>query len=145
MRKIEVNNGMDVIDSRDIIARIEELESELQEAYEDEGNTENKTFEEWLDDMAGSDNGTFEEAAKEYQSLKALENEAKDYSSDWTDGAALIRDDYFEEYTEELLKDIGDLPRDLPGYIVIDWAATADNIKQDYTSVEFDGVTYWVR
>jgi hypothetical protein len=33
----------------------------------------------------------------------------------------------------------------LPDWIVIDWDATADNLKVDYTEVEFDGVTYLVR
>ncbi len=45
----------------------------------------------------------------------------------------------------EMLSDIGDLPRDIPHYIVIDEDATARNIQQDYTSVDFDGATYWVR
>lgn len=27
----------------------------------------------------------------------------------------------------------------------IDWDAAAEELKQDYTSVEFDGVTYWIR
>jgi hypothetical protein len=43
------------------------------------------------------------------------------------------------------LEDVGDLPRGIPSYIVIDWAATADNLKVDYTEVDFDGVTYLVR
>ena len=57
----------------------------------------------------------------------------------------IIRDSYFVDYCQELCADIGDIPRDMPAYLVIDWEATARNIQQDYTSVEFDGVTYWVR
>lgn len=57
----------------------------------------------------------------------------------------LIHDSYFVEYCEELCKEICDIPQDLPGYLVIDWEATADNLRVDYTSVEFDGVTYCVR
>jgi hypothetical protein len=40
---------------------------------------------------------------------------------------------------------IGDMPKEIPSYIVIDWDATAENIQADYTSVDFDGVTYWIR
>lgn len=58
---------------------------------------------------------------------------------------ALIHEDYFKTYAQELVQDIGDLPNGIPSYIEIDWEATADNIRQDYTSVEFDGVTYYVR
>lgn len=46
---------------------------------------------------------------------------------------------------QELLEDIGDIPRDMPHYLVIDWEATARNIAVDYTQVDFDGVTYYIR
>lgn len=55
----------------------------------------------------------------------------------------MINDSYFVEYCEELVKDIGDMPKKIPGYIVIDWDATADNLKTDYNSVDFEGVTFW--
>ena len=57
----------------------------------------------------------------------------------------MINDSYFVEYCEELVTDIGDMPKKIPGYIVIDWDATADNLKADYSSVDFDGVTFWYR
>lgn len=59
--------------------------------------------------------------------------------------AQLIRESYFTEAMRELVSDIGDLPKDVPGYLVIDWEATAENLKVDYTAVDFDGVTYYVR
>ena len=49
------------------------------------------------------------------------------------------------DYAFEMLEDCGTLPKDLPSWIVIDRDATAENMKADYTSVDFDGVTYWVR
>ena len=68
-------------------------------------------------------------------------------SGDWAYGATLIRDSYFTEYAEELCKDIGAIPNELPWYIEnhIDWAGVAREIQQDYMSVDFDGVEYWVR
>ena len=45
----------------------------------------------------------------------------------------------------ELLSDIGDLPAEIPHYIVINREATARNIRMDYSSVDYDGVTYWYR
>ena len=30
-------------------------------------------------------------------------------------------------------------------YRCIDWQQVADELRQDYTSVSFDGITYWVR
>jgi hypothetical protein len=86
----------------------------------------------------------------EYDSLMLLLGELRGnggdvaWGADWYP-ATLIRDSYFVAAMRDLLDDIGDLPRDLPNYIAIDWAATARNLRVDYTSVEFDGVTYWYR
>jgi hypothetical protein len=43
------------------------------------------------------------------------------------------------------LEDCGESPRDLPFYIVIDWEETADNLRVDYTEVDFEGTTYLFR
>lgn len=55
----------------------------------------------------------------------------------------LIRDSYFEKAMDELLEDVGELPKELPCYlkITVDYKA----LQMDYSSVEFDGVTYWYR
>jgi hypothetical protein len=44
-----------------------------------------------------------------------------------------------------MLEDCGEIPRDLPHYIAIDWEATAQNIRVDYTEIDFDGQAYLVR
>lgn len=121
----EISNSDDVIDSRDVIERIEELHEIA------------------TDDAADQDERTH--ANNELSVLQSLQEEAEGYAPDWKHGCALIRDSYFTEYAEELCKDIGDLPKEIPHYIEIDWEKTAKNIQVDYTSVEFDGVTYWVR
>jgi antirestriction protein len=122
----EISNSDDIIDSRDVIARIDELESI--EGIEDKINA--------LEE---------DDEAKELVALRELANGAEGYSDDWRYGATLVRDSYWVEYCEDLVKDTGDMPRDIPHYVEIDWNATAENIKADYTAVEFDGVTYWVR
>ena len=38
-----------------------------------------------------------------------------------------------EDFTWQLLEDIGDLPKNLPGYIHIDMEATTSDIMMDYT------------
>lgn len=126
----EISNSDDVLDSRDIIERIEELESLLPETAELV--------------MPGTAN-ELEEIRTELEALQALAEQAASYAPDWEYGATLVRDSYFVDYCEEMVKDIGDLPANIPGYLAIDWEATADNLRVDYTSVEFDGVTYWVR
>lgn len=192
------SNTDNVIDSRDVIERIEELRAELDElveAYtnakdawadaraelegiaevdrpilladaaveakrdlqsafdalvvwmgaryvnEDEGKAFVKAVLEGgsLKDWATSDD------AKELFTLEALADEASDFAADWEHGETLIRESYFVEYCKELLDDCGEIPRDLPSYIVIDWDATAENIKADYAEVDFGGETYLIR
>lgn len=41
-----------------------------------------------------------------------------------------------EDFAWELTESVGDIPRDLPSYIVIDWEATARNIMFDYFEVD---------
>jgi hypothetical protein len=80
-------------------------------------------------------------------SLEALRLETEHYSGDsFADGVAFIAEDYFEEYARELATDIGAVDPNASwpnGYI--DWTRAADALKQDYTSVDIDGRTYWYR
>jgi len=39
-----------------------------------------------------------------------------------------------EEFVQNLCEDIGEIPRDLPAYIHIDWAATSRDIMMDYSA-----------
>mgnify|MGYP001104974655 CR=1 FL=1 len=53
----------------------------------------------------------------------------------------LIPDDMFDQsYVEEMLHDQG---QKIPDWVVVDWEQTVDNVRQDYTSVTLDDVTYW--
>ncbi len=136
MSKHEISNSDDVIDSRDVIERIDELKDEI-EALEGDDFDGSK--------VGGPDDPVDADLRDELAKLEALADEAEDYCEDWKHGAALYRDSYFVEAMQEMLEDCGDLPKNLPAYIEIDWDKTADNLKVDYTSVDYDGVTYWVR
>ena len=121
-----IDNSLDVIDSRDVIARIEELESELCPS----------------DESDGTDNAEREELA----TLVALADEASGYAADWQYGETLIRDSYFEEYAQELAEDVGAIDSNAtwPNNC-IDWERATRELQMDYTAVDFDGVTYWIR
>lgn len=119
----EISKYEDVLDSRDIMERIQELRE--MEVDEDISESEQE----------------------ELTILLALEEEAS-ASPDWQYGETLIRDSYFREYAEELADDIGAIDPNLSGrwpYTCIDWDAAARELQQDYFSVDFDGVTYWIR
>lgn len=136
-----ITSSDDIIDSRDIIARIEWIEQELEE------DAERPVWGAVGDDgplcMNGHERAHLE---LELAHLKALEKEAEPYCPDWRYGASLIRDSYFTDYAEQLADDIGAIDHNANWPVChIDWDAAAASLQQDYTSVEFDGVTYWVR
>lgn len=127
--------GLDMLDVRDIIARVEELNAEREEI---EGR------EETANELAAWHN----DYDDEYNALSGLLDELKgnggdeQWEGDWYP-IMLIRDSHFESAMDELLEDIGDIPKDLPGYLKI--TVDYDALQMDYSSVEFDGVTYWYR
>lgn len=118
-----ISNLDDTIDSRDVIARIEELE-----------------------EMLNEDVGLSSDECSEYWALIELRDEASDYSSDWQYGVQLIRDSYFKTYAMELAEEIGAIDSNATWpNTCIDWDKAAWELRMDYSSVEFDGATYWVR
>jgi hypothetical protein len=56
----------------------------------------------------------------------------------------LIADYHFSDYAQELAEEIGAVSRE-SSWIVIDWEATANGLKNDYKEVDFDGSAYWYR
>ena len=123
MKNTTIDLTADVIDVRDIIERYEELaEQELMTDAEKDERA-------WLLSI-----------------LECLKGEGGDeqWRGDWYP-LLLIRDDYFPGYCKELCEDIGDIPRDIPHYIEIDWKATAKNIRVDYSPLDIGPSTYWYR
>lgn len=142
-----IDNTEDYIDSREVIDRISEMELEATSRWEEatefpEG--EGPSYGE----LAAVDHAAWldEEDADEYRALKALEEQAEGYS-DWLHGATLIRDSYFETYAREMAEDLygREIGEGAWPFYCIDWEKAASELQVDYTSVEFDGVTYWVR
>ena len=137
-----ISNTDNTIDSRDVIARIEELEAEREDLRSamDDHNTDSDAYEEASAALKEFDNS---EEGQELTVLKALAEQGEDYAPDWEYGAQLIHEDHFEEAMDEMLEDCGDIPRDLPSYLTI--MVDYDALKQDYTTLDFDGQTYYVR
>jgi uncharacterized protein (UPF0335 family) len=160
---LEVDNQQDVIDSRDIIARIEELEEErepLQDAIDEaqEEVTNAETDPENMEALAlrvalteakvALDEWDACPEGKELKVLKALAEECEG-CGDWANGETLIRDSYFESYAQDLAEDCCDIPGGLNGLhwplTCIDWEQAATELKQDYMCIDYDGVDYWLR
>lgn len=115
----------DIIDVRDIVARIEEIE----DAEEDTDEfVECVALLHIMDDLVGM--GGDEQWRGNWYPL------------------TLIDDLYFEDYARELAEDIGATDSRAAyswPHSHIDWKAAAEALQQDYSSVVIDGREYWTR
>ncbi len=122
----------DIIDVRDIIARVEELQDAL-------GGEDYHTDSELND------------AQNDLNALTAILEELKDLGGDeqWEGHwypVTLIRDSHFRTYAEELADDIDAVPKNAQWPLnCIDWEQAARELQWDYSAVDIDGVTYWYR
>ena len=139
---------MNILDTRDLI---EEREANKQTILESFLETfehyaeQTETFEDILfeEEEIESWKEQFEDELKAIREIDELEEEI--LNGEWEYGTTLIEEDEFEEYCEDLLIDCGYISKDFPSWIVIDWENTTDNMKQDYSEVEFRGTTYLYR
>ena len=152
LQKTENNfktNIMSYLDTRDLEIEREDLKQEILNdflevfpQYEDMTDTfedirlDEEEIESWKDNWQ-----------TELEVIEAINELENSVGSEWSYGVTLIDEDDFEDYCEELVSDIGDLPKDLPSYISnnIDWEGVAEDLKVDYTEVEFRGTTYLYR
>ena len=147
MTRSAPSNTDDIINSRDVIERIEYLENERAYHIPDgmEGHDpDNETEEQWTHRVECWGNEYPEELA-ELNSLIDLQSQANG-SPDWEYGETLIRASYFREYAQELAEDIGAMPKNLHWPCnCIDWERAARELRHDYFAVDFDGVEYLIR
>ena len=117
METTEICNTEDLIDSREIIDRIAELEAQ------DE-------LDKW--------------EQRELAGLRKFADECD--AEDWKYGVTLIRGTYFEDYARELAWEIGAINADHEWPLnCIDWEQAARELQMDYTPVDYGLVTYWYR
>jgi len=139
------NNSDDTLDIRNVIERFEELEGDrVNYVLGAPDGTETPAPELWAENEP--------EDAAEHAALKSLLDDLKGYGGDhqWEGSwypVVLVRDDHFREYAEELAEELhGDAIRKASWPMnCINWEDAAKELKVDYSTVEFDGVTYWYR
>ena len=78
--------------------------------------------------------------------LQALETDLGGSLDDYARGATdLILESEFEDYAQELAESLGYIDANEPLVMFVDWERWADDLKQHYSSVQFDGDTYFIR
>ena len=140
---------MNYFDTRDLEIEREDLKQEILNdflevfpQYEEMTNDfedilfEEEEIESWRDN--------WQTELEVIEDINELENSV---GTEWSYGVTLIDEDDFQDYCEELVSDIGDLPKDLPSYISnnIDWEGVAEDLKVDYSEVTFRGISYLYR
>ena len=131
----------DLILAKETLQAAEDALEEYQNVKDDEETEELRTLERELSEAQDAvDAIDFDET--ELEELRNLKDEV---GGEWEYGVQLIPEDDFEDYCQELCEDIGDIPKDMPSYIVIDWEATCNNLRSDYSETTFRDETYLYR
>ena len=140
---------MNTLDTRDLAETREELKQTILDSfleefpqYEDMTDTfEDIRFEE--EEIQSWKDGWLDEIVT-ITDIEKLEDEI---GSEWEYGVTLIEEDDFEEYCEEFVTDCGYISKDTPSLITnnIDWSGIADDMKQDYSEVVYNEITYLYR
>jgi len=120
----EFDFNAEVFDSRDVIDRIEYLESIGGDALMD------------LD----------ADERDEWTKLKAIADEGESAAEDWEYGETFIAEWHFVDYAQELAEDIGAIDPNAGWPLTcINWERAARELKYDYNSIEVNGTTYYCR
>ena len=133
-----------MIDTRNLAERREALKQEILDSFLEnfphyEEMTESFEDIRFEEEEIESWKEYFEDELKEIEEINSIEVEL---GSEFEYGVTLVDVDDWAEYVEELLEDIGYIPKDFPSWIEIDWKATANNVRQDYTEVTYQGNSY---
>ena len=137
------------LDTRDLETEREDLKQEILNdflevfpQYEDMTDTfedirlDEEEIESWRDN--------WQTELEVIEDINELENSV---GSEWSYGVTLIDEDDFQDYCEEFIEDCGYISKDMPMIISnnIDWTGIADDMKQDYSEIEYQGNTYLYR
>lgn len=140
------------MDTRDLIEKREYLIEELIQDFNEKFNTDFETIEEIKDIEPSSE---LEEVVDEWffdnedtlnivDEINYLEEEI---GCDFEYGVYLIEEKDFTEYCQEFVEDCGYIGRDLPTWITnnIDWDSVADDLRVDYSEIDYQGFSYLYR
>lgn len=152
----DISSSADIIDVRDIIARVEELRSErgdLQTYIEEADEALDGTLE-----AADAKQAAIKDAAdwandyaEELETLESLLDDLCGYGGDeqWEGDwypLTLVNESYFVDFAQEEAESCDLIKKDArwPNNH-IDWEAAAEELKQDYSTVDYDGTTFYYR
>lgn len=144
--------GQDIIDSRelqelydDLISEQEDLEQAIKDARVDLKQAQaDYDVDEALEALDEAEQ-ELEHFNVENSGIMREIEDAMEEIGEWQYGEVLIHENYWIDYVEDMLNDLGYLNTKDAWFIEIDWEKTARNVAMDYITVELDGHTYYAR
>ena len=145
-RRNRVTSSTDLIEMRDTLAdergELADAQDDASDAVEAEPDSQ-----ELIDAYNEAEAALTEWERENTDRLAALNTvcaDGRETFSDWDEGIQLIAESDFPDHAREVASDIGCHTTDWP-YNCIDWRDAANDLQVDYSSIEFEGVTYWGR
>ena len=158
----EITNSEDILDSCNIQERYDYLTERIQDAFSDAGR-DSVDFESCVENWKEGNRLDSilsrlvhlemldESELEEWKTIKTVFIDQFSTNSEWGYGMVFLRDSYMDEdWAENQCKDLGyfgTVKNELPSFIYnnINWQGILEDLQQDYTTVDFDGVDYWYR
>jgi DNA repair exonuclease SbcCD ATPase subunit len=141
---------LDIDELNDRLSELEDLESNLQSAqdeYDECGSGDSEELDELRDKLDTAQFNFSEQERDELKKLSDLKDEIGESRGKISEeNGPFIHEDDFREYAEALAEDIGAITgKEGWPLTCIDWDHAANELKHDYTSVDWEGVTYYYR
>ena len=138
---------MNILDTRDLAEKREELQTNLVNSFNDYFETEIGNFDELIKHIDNSDNEDVEEwrddKVYDFEHIDEI-NELEDEITEFPFGETLIHEDDFTEYCKDMVEDY---LYNVPDFIKdnINWDGVASDLEVDYSSVTYQGESFLVR
>ena len=136
---------MNVLDTRDLIEKREELKEKIFNnflAYFPQYEDMTDSYDDILMDEEEIQDWK-EGWSEEINHIEEIDSIEDEIGSDFDYGITLIDKNDMEEYVKDLIEDLGYIPKDFPSWIEIDWTSTIYNVMQDYSEVTYQGTEYF--
>ena len=136
-----------MIDTRDLVEKIEELQTNLVDSFNEYFETKIGDFDELIEHIDNSDNEDVEkwrdDKVYDFEHIDEI-NELEYEITTFYFGETLIPEDDFTEYCKDMVEDY---LYNVPDFIKdnINWNGVASDLEVDYTNVTYRGESYLVR
>ena len=140
---------MNILDTRDLAEKREELQTDLVNSFNDYFDTELEDFGDltsYIDNSEDEDVQEWkEDNSDDFDHIEEID-ELEEEISEFIYGETLIPEDDFKEYCEDFVNDCYNLG-DVPDFVKynINWEGVASDLGVDYSNVTYQGESFLVR